>query len=171
MLNVKNIDKFDITKLVPIQLNITSGQPDLTVRVVPSPNFLLRDFQPIDSSVITITVQNRLRFRPPSVSGSDANNVAVYIYLSSHLQQVGNMGLPAGFQAVVTPDHHTVFCFGGTIPAGGSVDMIIEVIEVVGENWVGDATIEAVVDPYNSITENLEENNIGSGIIWVTRIN
>jgi hypothetical protein len=170
MLNINkfNMNKFDISKLVPVQ--IVNGRPELIVKVEASTGSLSLKRDPKDSSVLTITVQNRLRFilHPPTVaaSGSDANDVMVYIQLSSILQQVGGMVVPSGFQAAVTQDHHTVFCFGGTIPAGGSV--VFE-IEVIGDG-LGVATILAEVDPYNLIAENLESNNTGSATIYIYEV-
>jgi hypothetical protein len=159
MLNINKFDmnKFDISKLVPVQF--INGYPDLVVRIETSVNSLWLLNQPNESSVITITVHNRLHFisRPPSLaaSGSDAKDVVLYIQMSAGLQQVGGMVVPAGFQASVVSNHHTVYYFGGGIAAGESV---VFVIEVIGEHPGGIATISAEANLRNLTTENLENN-------------
>jgi hypothetical protein len=97
---------------------IYQGPPDLTVRVVPAKTWIYGGplvGVPQDSSLVTVTVQNRFSFPPPPpgpvvadntipVFGSDAKGVLVSVSLTFGLQQVGGMILPPGFQAAVAPD-------------------------------------------------------------------
>jgi hypothetical protein len=101
------------------------------------------------------------------VYGSDVNYVLVSVELSTGLQQVGGMSLPAGFSAAVTSNHQIIVFSGGPIPAGTSVDFVIEVI---GGYNIGNTTILAEVDPNNFIVEVDENNNKASATILVWSI-
>ncbi len=161
-------------------LTISNGPPDLTVNVVPAKSMIYGGpvpGMPQDSSLVTITVQNRLSFLPGLIGstlgkepilqafGSEAKAVIVSIRLTSDLRQIGNMIMPAGFQSAVAPNNQTIFFFGGTIAADASVDFVIEVI---GDYACGvNASILAEVDPFSVITEVSKTNNKGSATIWI----
>jgi hypothetical protein len=173
------MNPFDKYRIEPIVLSVQNGPPDLTVSIHLSTNHIMRAEQnqgPVDSSLVTIIVQNRLSFHPGPIVpggflgafGSDVKGVMVTIVLSSGLQQVGGIAVPAGFQAAIAPNHQTVFCFGGDIPAGSSVNFEIEVIAVGGTYQ---ETISAQVDPYSVIPEASETNNQASASIFVIWIN
>lgn len=162
----------------PFLLKIFNGPPDLTVDVVPAKSGIYGGpvpGMPQDSSSVTITVRNQLWFFPGPIKledpnihpayGSDANNVMVRVNLSTSLQQAGNISLPAGFSATVAPNQQVVFIYGGTFPAGASVDFVIEVIG--GTSCGTFESIQAQVDPYSYIVETSKTNNMGSATIFV----
>ncbi len=160
----------------PTLLAVQNGLPDLTVNVVAAKSSILYGGTPSESSLVTIAVQNRLSIVPGPIVrgkqllkmyGSAATNVMVLILLSSYLQQVGGVSVPAGFQSAAS--QNSLYFFGGSIPAGASVDFLIEVIakqEV--STW---ATIWAQVDPYAYIQELSKSNNWGSASIYITSVN
>ena len=161
---------------------IYQGPPDLTVSVVPAKTWIYGGplpGVPQDSSLVTITVQNRFSFPPPPpgpvvadktipVFGSDARGVLVSVALTLGLQQVGGMIFPPGFQAAVAPDRKTLFFFNGTILAGASVDFQFEVIGDYGCGYNASILVEA--DPYSFIAETDKTNNRGSATILVSSI-
>ncbi len=165
----------------PFLLKIFNGPPDLTVVIVPTKSVIYGGpvpGTPRDSSSVTITVRNQLSFFPGPIKveepnilpayGSEAKGVLVSVTLSSGLQQVGNISLPADFSAAVAPNNQTIFFFGGAIPAGASVDFVIEVIGEYGCGYY--ATILAEADPYAFIAEVSKTNNDGSASIWIWSI-
>jgi hypothetical protein len=164
----------------PFLLTISNGPPDLTVNVTPARNLIYggpMPGMPQDSSLVTITVRNRLSFLPGPILakepilqafGSEAKGVMVSIGLTSGLRQVGNMSVPAGFQSAVAPNNQTIFFFGGTIPVDASADFVIEVIGDYGCGY--SASIFAEVDPYSFITEVSKTNNKGSATIFIQSI-
>jgi hypothetical protein len=91
------------------------------------------------------------------------------------LRQVGPVGsspLPAGFQcAGITPTY--VFCWGGTIPVSGVVELWFDVIGTFSSSCpnsdeiVFDVTqvVQALVDPYDWSMEASETNNEGNDSI------
>lgn len=153
-------------QIKPNQFVIRSGPPDLVMRMSASPTSIYGGpWNGVNEiSIVTITVENRLTFRKlmPGQAravghGSDARGVLVSIDIPAPLSQVGNVTAPIGFQCAVSPNNHTVICWGGTIPAGKSINIEIAVI---GEYTCG-STVEmrAVVDPYSWIGEASETNN------------
>ena len=163
-------------------IKLYQGPPDLAVSVVPAKNWIYGGpipGVPQDSSLVTVKVENRFSFPPPSpepivadntfpVFGSDAKGVLVAVTLTNGLQQVGNMILPAGFQSAVAPDRKTLFFYNGTILAGASVDFQFEVIGDYGCGYNASILVEA--DPYSFITETNKANNRGSATILVSSI-
>lgn len=162
-------------------MKIYNGPPDLTVSVVPEKSMIQGGAVPggpQDSSLVTITVQNRWTFYPgpivmeePNtipVFGSDAKNVTLAISLSPGLHQVGNITAPAGFIAAITPNGQTIYLFGGTILAGDWADFAIEVI---GDTNCGSfLPILVEVDPFSTITEVSKSNNKASATILVQNL-
>jgi|SRR3990172_1698313 len=170
---------FNIDWSKPLLLNIKDGPPDLAVNVAAAKSSILAAFPSgmRDSTVVTITVHNQLTLIPPSLPisgaveayGSDAKGVVVLIQLTHHIQQVGGILVPAGFIAVVAASAQTIYCIGGTIPAGQSVNFQMEVIWKENTEvscWDG-GTISAEVDPLSSITEVSKSNNKASMTIGV----
>lgn len=129
-----------------------------------------------ESSVVTITLQNRLTLlhRPHLFEGtlrhfgSEAQGVSVSVSMPASLSQVGTIITPSGFQCAVAPNNHYVFCWGGTIPAGDSVAFQVEIIGAYGCGYT--ANVQAVADPYNWISEASETNNDASSGISVYSI-
>jgi hypothetical protein len=163
----------------PFPIVIVPGPPDLTVQISAVPNSIYGGPNPNgvnESSLVTITVQNRLTApQEPQLFegtlrlfGSEARGVSISVSMPASLSQVGNMGIPSGFQCAVAPDNHHVFCWGGTIPAGGSVAFQVEIIGAYGCGYR--ANIQAVADPYNWIAEASETNNDASSEIFVYSI-
>jgi hypothetical protein len=160
------------------------GPPDLTVRVLPAKSWIYGGpipGVPQDSSLVTVTVQNRFSLPPSfpgpvaveepdtlSVFGSDARGVLVSIGLTNGLEQVGGLSLAPGFQAAIAPDKKSMFFYGGTVLAGASVDFQFEVIGPYGCDYKG--SILAEVDPYSFISEADKTNNKGNATIAVSSI-
>jgi hypothetical protein len=162
---------------VPILLKPDSGPPDLVLRASAAPALLpaVSSGSPIDTTVVTLTVENRFTpYGNPVVGkylrffGSDARDVLVYVDLPPLLAQVGNILADGGFQCGVTGNNQTVFCWNGTIPAGASVDIQIEVRSVAQDScsnfW---SEIRAHVDPYGWIPEAYETNNDATTAIFL----
>jgi hypothetical protein len=173
-------------KLIPIE--IAPGPPDLTVYVTASKTKIAGPIPPEikerESSLITITVHNRLTAPQLSqlpqhvegslrLSGSEAKGVTLNVEMTEGLSQVGNMIVPRGFQCAVATNNHFVFCWGGTIPAGVSVQFQVEVIAAFVEAikgydcGVGRSSVRAVVDAHNFILEASEVNNEASSAITI----
>lgn len=157
----------------PMLLGIQNGLPDLTVNVVAAKKFIwyVGAGAPLDSSLVTITVQNRLSIfpgpmidtrQPLKVYGSEATSVTLMILFSAYLELAGGVSMPAGFQSAAS--QNSVFFFGGNIPAGASLDFMIEVIAKEA-GCSRSATILAQVDPYSYIHEVSRSNNWGSATI------
>lgn len=164
-------------ELFPVE--IIPGLPDLTVFTSAAPTLIYGG--PInnanDSSVVTITVQNRLTAPERGylfegtfwMYGAEARGVFVSIAMPTSLSQVGNMRIPSGFECAVTANNHNVFCWGGNIPAGGSVEFLLQVIG--GAYGCGyTANVQTEVDPYSWIAEASETNNNASSAISVYSI-
>jgi hypothetical protein len=160
--------------LIPIE--IVAGPPDLTVKTRAAPTSIYGGPNPDgmnESSVITITVQNILTTPPGPTRfegklrlyGSEARGVSLSVSMPASLSQGGNMVIPSGFQCAVTPNNHYIFCWGGTIPGGGIVEFQVEVIGAYGCGYT--ANVQAVVDPYNWISEKSETNNEAASAISV----
>ncbi len=161
----------------PVPLKIIDGLPDLTVTVVPEKSSIAGgpppQGVPQESSVVTITVQNRVSFfGGPIIAGNirpafgrDVQGVMVSIVLSSGLQQVGGMSVPAGFLSAVAPNHQTIFFYGGTIQTAASVVFEFDVVaDCLHDDY---ASILAEVDPYSFITEASKTNNMANAKIGI----
>jgi hypothetical protein len=165
-----------LVKLKPIE--IVPGLPDLTVQTRAAPTRIYGGTNLAginESSTITITVHNRLtapqlpqRFEGTlRLFGSEAKGVSLSVSMPAALSQVG-AAIPGGFQCAATPTNHYVFCWGGNIPAGGSVEFQVDVIGEYGCGFMAD--VRAVVDPHNWIPEASDTNNEATSTISVSSL-
>ncbi len=148
-----------------LQLKPTSGPPDLAVRLSADPALSLEG-----NPVIKVTVLNQYTFvkTPIRYFGSDAQGIIVRINWAPELSLSGNtIQGPAGFECFV--GNHDLLCAGGSIPAGGSAlfQFTLTPPAPAGCAPAFDASVQAKVDPYNSIGEADETNNEGSTSILV----
>jgi hypothetical protein len=154
------------------EIQVFPGQPDLTVTAQNTRPIFTPNGEPRDSSLVTISVQNRLtasQSLPARFFGSEARGILVSVAIPAPLSQVG-MTIPSGFTCGVASGNHNILCWGGTIAAGGSVDFLIEVIS---EDLAGGfviVNVQAEVDPYSWIAEVSETNNKASTGVLVANI-
>ena len=148
-----------------IRLTPTQGPPDLAVRLSADPPLSLEG-----NSMVKVTVFNQYTFvkTPLRYFGSDAQGVIVRINWAPELSLAGNtIQGPAGFECFV--GNHDLLCAGGSIPAGGNAlfQFTLTPPAPAGCAPAYNASVQAKVDPYNSIGEADETNNEGSTNILV----
>jgi hypothetical protein len=145
----------------------TPGPPDLVVRL--GWDFSGNGPTPTLGWTVKVTVSNQFTFvgtPPQRYFGSDAQGVIVKISWPMPLSLFGNtIQGPAGLECFVG-GNQDLLCAGGTIPAGGNAVFQFDLIapDPAGPPCVSSyhATVQAKVDPYNSIGEADETNNEGS---------